>query len=189
MEKQERVRHSPFKKWLALRLDRAWEWVWTHKLRFWGLLVALATVIIPIVYFSFQMTDRVKEQTTPNLSGSWVLIMKVNSAKRGDFIGMVKRFSMNIRHDKAGLKGQGEELSVDGKPIEFKNRRPISIDGAICGDKAILTFHFEGQLRPTNGNIELRMPHAAKMYHGIFKWDMSDSAGEVTLLKSPPPTQ
>lgn len=159
------------------------------RIKVWQALTALATVVVPLVIFALELSDRAKEIAIPDLSGSWVLILKVNSAKKESFKGMVLEYSLNVKHDKTGVKGQGEMLTENGKPVPFKSRRPIFVDGTISGDKAVLPFRFEGHERASSGNIVLRLAKDARMFNGIFKWDMSDSAGEATLRKAPPPVQ
>jgi hypothetical protein len=80
-------------------------------------------------------------QSLPDVSGTWALNTHVESTSYSRFAGLQLGYQIDLQRDGNRVTGEGRKVTENGRKISSKAQTPITVDGAVEGDRLKLAFN------------------------------------------------
>lgn len=116
--------------------------------------------------------------SSPDVSGSWRLATQVESSSLARFEGLQLGYEMRLEQDGERVTGVGRKVTENGSGIGRGAQTPVTVSGAIDGDRLILNFVERGARRGTQGQFVLLMEESGRL-RGSFSSSAARSSGRV----------
>jgi hypothetical protein len=124
-------------------------------------------------------------QALPDVSGTWALNTHVESTSYSRYAGLQLGYQIDLQRDGNRVTGEGRKVTENGRKISAKAQTPITVDGAVEGDRLKLAFTERGARRPTHGTFELQVDKDDAL-RGRFSSTAARSAGAVAATRIRP---
>lgn len=115
-------------------------------------------------------------ESSPDLSGKWVLTNRVESAGVGAYKNLELGFQLQLQQNGNRVTGIGQKWTENGRDVPAAGRTPISVEGTFDGDRLELKFTELGAQRTSRGTIALDVVDGSTL-RGTFKSDAAKARG------------
>lgn len=155
----------------------------TGSTRRWSLGQVLGSIgaVVGIIAGGIAVLDYVQKRPSYDLTGEWHLTNTIESTTFRPFQGLRLGYRLFVRQHGLEFEGSGEKWSENDAEIPSLQHTPITLTGAIDGQRVKATFRERGARRETVGTFEWTLDSAARTMNGRFTSTAANTSGPSKL--------